>query len=66
MNPIYRLSCRAYQTAFRAALPIMPYREPKLLHTMDEAAEALNQRKVSSVLLVVDGAVRRLGLHDDL
>ena len=66
MNPIYRLSCRAYQTAFRAALPIMPYREPKLLHTMDEAAEALNQRKVASVLLVVDGAVRRLGLHDDL
>ena len=66
MNSIYRLSCRAYQTAFRAALPILPYREPKLLRTMDDAAAALNQRKVSSVLLVVDGTVRRLGLHDDL
>ena len=66
MNTLYRLSCRAYQTAFRAALPILPYREPKVLHTMDEAAEALNQRKVTSVLLVVDGTVRKLGLHDDL
>ena len=66
MNTLYRLSCRAYQTAFRAALPILPYREPKLLRTMDDAAAALNQRKVSSVLLVADGEVRRLGLHDDL
>ena len=66
MNTIYRLSCRAYQTAFRIALPVLPYREPKLLRTTDEVAAALNQRKIASVLLVVDGAVRRLGLHDDL
>ena len=66
MNPAYHLFCRAYQTGFRIALPLLPYREPKLLATMDEVAATLNERKIPSVLLVVDGAVRRLGLTDDL
>ncbi|MCH5286995.1 MAG: iron-containing alcohol dehydrogenase [Christensenellaceae bacterium] len=66
MNALSRFFCRVYQTGFRIALPVLPYREPKVFHTMDELAAALNDRKVSSVLLVVDGAVHRLGLHDDL
>ena len=28
MNKAYAFFCRAYQTVFRAALPILPYREP--------------------------------------
>ena len=66
MNALSRFFCRAYQTGFRIALPILPYREPKLLRTMDEVAAMLNERKIPSVLLVVDGTVRRLRLHDDL
>ena len=66
MDALNRFFCRAYQTAFRVALPILPYREPKELHTMDEVAAEFNQRKVASVLLVIDAAVRQLGLHDDL
>ena len=54
MNPMYRLYCRAYQTAFRVALPVLPYREPKLLATMDDVAAVLNERKIPSVLLVVE------------
>ena len=66
MNLLQRIYCRTYQAGFRMALPVMPYREPTVFRTMDELAEALNDRKVSSVLLVVDGTVRQLGLHDDL
>ena len=28
MNKLYAFYCRAYQAVFRAALPILPYREP--------------------------------------
>ena len=66
MNTMNRFFCRAYQTAFRAALPILPYREPRLLRTMDEVAAELNERKVPSILLVIDATVRQLRLHDDL
>ena len=66
MDLMQRIYCRTYQLAFRAALPILPYREPTVFRTMDELAEALNERKVSSVLLVVDSKVHELGLYDDL
>ena len=62
MKPIYRFLCRTYQTAFRIALPILPYREPKLLDTLESAAPLLREKHIPAVLLVIDGAVRDLGL----
>lgn len=62
MNLIHRLYCRAFQTAFRIALPIMPYREPKQLNSLEAAALLLREKRVPSVLLVADGGVRDLGL----
>ncbi|MGN0996279.1 MAG: iron-containing alcohol dehydrogenase [Candidatus Ventricola sp.] len=62
MNPIRRLGCRAYQLAFRAALPILPYRQPELLDTLEEIPPLLSGRGIRSVLLVADGGVYDLGL----
>ena len=62
MNAIKRLYCRAYQLAFRAALPVLPYRQPRLLDHLHEIAPLLRDRQVSSVLLVADAGVRSLGL----
>ena len=62
MNAIKRLYCRAYQLAFRAALPVLPYRQPGLLDHLHEIAPLLEQRQISSVLLVADAGVRSLGL----
>lgn len=62
MHPIYRLGCRAFQAAFRIALPILPYREPKQLNSLEAAALLLREKRVPSVLLVEDGGVRSLGL----
>ena len=62
MNAIKRLYCRAYQLAFRAALPVLPYRQPGLLDHLHEIAPLLEQRQISSVLLVADAGVRNLGL----
>ena len=62
MKPIQRLVCRAVQLGFRAALPILPYRQPKLLTHLGEIPPLLAQKRISSVLLVADGTVRDLGL----
>ena len=62
MKAIKRLYCRAYQLVFRAALPVLPYRQPKLLDHLHEIAPLLEAKQVSSVLLVADAGVRSLGL----
>ena len=62
MNTIRKLYCRTFQTVFRIAIPILPYRSPKLLHSVDELPVLLNEQNISSVLLVTDAVIRSLGL----
>lgn len=62
MNTIKKLYCRTFQTVFRIAIPILPYRSPKLLHSVDELPALLNEQSISSVLLVTDTGIRSLGL----
>ena len=62
MKAIKCLYCRAYQLVFRAALPVLPYRQPKLLDHLREIAPLLEDKQISSVLLVADAGVRSLGL----
>ena len=62
MNIAHRLYCRAFQLVFRAALPILPYRQPRQLGSLQEIAPLLRKKKIHSILLVADAGVRRLGL----
>lgn len=62
MHPIKRLGCRAFQFAFRAALPLLPYRQPKKLDSLMAVPGILLEQKVVSALLIADGSVRDLGL----
>ena len=66
MNMTKRIYCRAVQFFFRAALPILPYRQPKLLKNIDDIASLLRRKKIRSILLLVDAGVRRLGLTAQL
>ena len=66
MNKAYAFYCRAYQTVFRAALPILPYREPIQLDGLASIVPLLVEKKISSVLLVTDASVRALGLTGGL
>ncbi|MGN0432597.1 MAG: iron-containing alcohol dehydrogenase [Lachnospiraceae bacterium] len=43
------------------ALPILPYREPEILESVGEVAALLRKLQVTSVLLVTDGMLRKLG-----
>lgn len=62
MNTLRKLWCRTYQTAFRVALPLLPYREPKLLKNMDAVADLLAGKDLSPVLIVTDKGISSLGL----
>ncbi|MBQ7880986.1 MAG: iron-containing alcohol dehydrogenase [Clostridia bacterium] len=66
MNLFKRLYCRTFQTVFKLALPILPYREPKILKTNDDVVEILKQNKIQNVLLVTDKGIKNLGLTQAL
>ena len=66
MNPCFRVFCRAYQLVFRAALPLLPYREPIELTGLTSIPPLLAQKGITGVLLVTDHGVRSLGLTGPL
>ncbi len=66
MNIFKKLYCRTYQVAFRAILPVLPYREPKILSSNEDILNVLKQFNISSVMLVTDKGIRNLGLTSKL
>lgn len=62
MNIFKRFYSRLYQGVFRILLPILPYREPKLLSSDEEVITLLKEKNITSILLVTDKGIRSLGL----
>lgn len=60
MNIFEKMYCRIYQTCFRIAFPIMPYREPEQLERIDKIPDLLKKLDVSSVLLVTDSTLCKM------
>lgn len=57
-----RIGCRAFQMAFRAALPIMPYRKPEVVSSCEELSGIFEKEKTKSVLVVTDAGIVKNGL----
>ncbi|MBE5949285.1 MAG: iron-containing alcohol dehydrogenase [Lachnospiraceae bacterium] len=66
MNPIRKAYCRAFQTCFKLALPILPYRKPKIFKSVCELPGLFDKKRIDKVLLVTDKSVRSLGLTEEL
>ena len=66
MNIFKKFYCRAFQTAFKLALPILPYREPKIIKTNEEIINLLKENNISSILLVTDKGIRGFNLTKSL
>ena len=62
MNPLQAAFCRTYQTVFRLALPVLPYRDPKVLTTVNEAAQMLADQGYKHPFIVTDKTIHKLGL----
>lgn len=52
MHPLKKIYCRIFQAAFRFVMPLLPYREPKILNHTDEIVPLLKEREINSILLV--------------
>ena len=66
MNIFKKLYCRFYQAAFKIMIPLLPYREPKILKTNAEVGAVLRERGFDKVMLVTDKGIRGLGLTQRL
>lgn len=62
MNRIRKIYCRTFQTAFKIALPFLPYRKPRVSGSVKEIPGILQKKKCTSVLIVTDAGITRLGL----
>lgn len=58
--------CRVFQASFRAALPILPYREPEIVPTCAELDRVFLKENVEKVLIVADKGVRNAGILDPI
>lgn len=66
MNCVKRFYCRVFQLCFRAVLPLLPYREPKILEGIRQIPEVLKSKKISKVLIVTDLGITKVGLSKKL
>ena len=66
MNIFRRFYCRTFQTAFKVALPFLPYRQPRILKSNGEVIAVLKRHNKKSVMLVTDKSLRGLKLTSDL
>lgn len=66
MNPLKKAYCRVFQFFLHAALPLLPYREPEILDSVERVAPLCTSLHISSVLLVTDAGLRAAGATDKL
>jgi alcohol dehydrogenase len=60
---------RLYQTIFKLAMPVLPWRKPVLLEgpgSVKKVPNLLEELKIKNVLIVTDGTLMKLGLLDNL
>lgn len=66
MNIIKKFYCRCYQLVFKIALPILPYRDPKIEYNIEGVVSILKEKNLSKPLIVTDQGLYNLGIHNIL
>ncbi|MCI8660919.1 MAG: iron-containing alcohol dehydrogenase [Lachnospiraceae bacterium] len=62
MNIIKKCYCRTFQAAFRAIVPLLPYRPPRLIPNVSGLPDILKNHCCRRILIVTDPSISRLGL----
>lgn len=57
MFVLKKLGCRIFQIGFRAVLPMLPYREPKLISSCADIGSVCKEEKINSVLIITDAGI---------
>lgn len=66
MNTLKKIYCRTFQEIFHIAIPLLPYRKPKILTNMEDLGNMLEKKHIASVLLVTDKSIRGFGITANL
>lgn len=66
MNFLQTACCRVFQTVLRLALPFLPYRSPKVIHSVQEVPNILHEQGIGQVLIVTDGFLHLSGMLEPL
>lgn len=64
MRSLYEIGCRLYQTAFKLAIPILPYRQPVRLYDTKELVDMLQEKGISSLIVITDAGLVKAGIVD--
>ena len=60
MNVFKKIYCRIFQGCFHLAIPILPYRDPKILDSIEKLPAEFSAAGIKKVLLVTDPVIRSL------
>ncbi|MBP3673925.1 MAG: iron-containing alcohol dehydrogenase [Oscillospiraceae bacterium] len=66
MNPLKKIGCRIFQTAFKLVIPILPYRSPKILDSVQDVPAEFKKQGIDRVLLVTDSFLHLSGMLEPL
>ena len=66
MNPMKKVFCRSFQAVLRFVLPVLPYRDPKVLAQVQDVPGCLKEKKIQKVLIVTDGFLHLSGMLEPL
>ncbi len=66
MNIFKKIYCRTFQGVMYIAIPLLPYRKPVMLTSVQDLVAVLKEKRSNSVLLVTDKSIRGLGLTQEL
>ncbi|MCM1367710.1 MAG: iron-containing alcohol dehydrogenase [Roseburia sp.] len=66
MNVFKKMYCRIFQSVFKIAIPLLPYRQPQILRSVAEAAETAKALGVTHVFIATDKGIVNCGLCDGL
>lgn len=66
MNPLYKIYCRIFQIGLRIALPVLPYRNPKIVDRISDVPLIVKKSNLKKPLIITDGNLSKLGAAEGL
>lgn len=66
MNLFYKLYARTYQKIFKLMIPILPYKNPKIIEKMEDITSILIEKQKKNPIIITDEGIVKLGLLDVL
>ena len=66
MHTPKKIFCRCFQAVLRFVLPVLPYRDPKILDRVEEIPGCLKAKNIRKVLIVTDGFLHISGMLEPM